>query len=128
MEYLQREYDGRRTEFRLVVESNGHCYIQVADEESETFDFDLPKPSEPTIAVEPVLCAADLKAELVAHLKTKHIYDITALWGEAKTYYRNQLREMGGSYASWGNSISVRLNNPINNTPIKFDVELDEVR
>lgn len=61
-------------------------------------------------------------------LKKKHIYDITALWGEAKTYYRNQLREMGGSYASWGNSISVRLNNPINNTPIKFDVELDEVR
>ena len=74
-----------------------------------------------------VLCAADLKAELVAHLKTKHIDDIASLWGNAKSYYNAQLREMGGSYASWGKSISVRLNNPINTPPIRFSVALDEV-
>ena len=75
-----------------------------------------------------VLCAADLKEELVNYLKTKGIDDITSLWGYSKDFYNKQLREMGGSYASWGKSISVRLNNPINNTPIRFDVALDEVR
>ena len=30
------------TEFRLVVNSNGHCYAHVLGRSSETYDFDLP--------------------------------------------------------------------------------------
>lgn len=30
------------TEFRLVVNDNGHCYSHVLDRNSETYDFDLP--------------------------------------------------------------------------------------
>lgn len=42
IEYLQRESEYKYTEFRLVVNDNGHCLIHVMNRDSETFDFDLP--------------------------------------------------------------------------------------
>ncbi len=72
----------------------------------------------------PLLCAVNLKEELIRYLKTKHISDVHNLWGETKSYYKNRLIEMGGSYASFGNHISVKLS--INGNTYSFNVSLSE--
>jgi hypothetical protein len=72
-----------------------------------------------------LLCAVNLKDELVTYLKKTHISDVHGLWGQTKSYYKNKLIEMGGSYASWGDKISVKVN--INGNIYSFDVFLSEL-
>jgi len=67
----------------------------------------------------------DLKNELLKHLKTTHIEDVHSLWAQAKTYYQNKLIVMGGSYASWGEKITVKLS--IDDNRFSFDVSLTEL-
>lgn len=40
-DYLRKEAKDQHTEFRLVVQSNGDCYIHVLGKDSATFDFKL---------------------------------------------------------------------------------------
>jgi hypothetical protein len=72
-----------------------------------------------------LLCAVNLKDELVKHLKTTYISDVHDLWDQTKSYYKNKLIEMGGSYASWGDKISVKVN--IDENRYSFDVFLNEL-
>ena len=67
-----------------------------------------------------------MKTDLINYLKTKHIYDVYSLWGEAKTYYKDKCIEMGGSYASWSKDISVTLN--ICGKLERFKVSIDECK
>lgn len=67
-----------------------------------------------------------MKEELIRHLKTKRTNDVCALWGEAKSYYKNKLIEMGGGYASRGKDISVTLN--VNGQLERFKVSVDECK
>lgn len=41
IDYLIRESEFKNTEFRLVVQDGGDCYIHVMNRDSETFDFSL---------------------------------------------------------------------------------------
>ena len=72
-----------------------------------------------------LLCAVNFKGQLVEHLKTTHISDVHDLWGQTKSYYRNKLIEMGGSYASWGDKISVKI--IVDGNRYSFDVFWSEL-
>lgn len=65
-----------------------------------------------------------MKNELIKHLQTKRTDDVSALWSEAKFYYKNKLVEMGGGYASLGKEINVTLN--VNGELERFKVSIDE--
>ena len=67
------------------------------------------------------------KKKLVKYLKTRtnFITDVHSLWSETKEYYKSQLIEMGGCYASFGNDITVSLN--YHNIGFKFKVTLEEI-
>lgn len=64
-----------------------------------------------------------MKEELIKYLKTKDINHIDRLWSETKHYYNSRSVIMGGSYASFGADISVRLKNDV-----RFTVSLEEVK
>ena len=67
------------------------------------------------------------KSELLSHLLQKRISNIIDLWGEAKSFYRDRLIEMGGSYAyPGGDHISVWLE--IDDEMIRFKIYLSEVK
>jgi hypothetical protein len=66
------------------------------------------------------------KEMLLKHLKGKRVNDVVDLWAETKNYYYNKGMEMGGSYASFGDDISVRLYR--NNQKITFKITMDELR
>jgi hypothetical protein len=68
----------------------------------------------------------EMKEELIKHLQTKRIDGVCTLWGEAKSYYKNKLIEMGGGYASCGKDISVTLN--VNGVLERFKVSIDECK
>lgn len=65
-----------------------------------------------------------MKDKLVKHLKTKCVFDVNSLWGETKSYYRNNSIQMGGSYSSSGNNINVILS--VEGELKRFKVEVDE--
>ena len=67
-----------------------------------------------------------MKNELIKYLQTKRTDDVYALWGEAKSYYKSKLIEMGGGYASWGKDISVTLN--VNGELERFKVSIEECK
>jgi len=68
----------------------------------------------------------NVREELISHLKTRYINnDINRLWGETKSWFKDRLIEMGGSYASFGKDISVRA--ILNKKEIEFKVSLKEV-
>ena len=67
-----------------------------------------------------------IQQELIAHLKRQHINTVDALWDETKSYFRNRLINIGGSYASWSNSISVHMK--VDETKIRFDVSLEDLK
>lgn len=72
-----------------------------------------------------LLCAVNFKEQLVEHLKKTHITDVHDLWSQTKSYYRNKLIEMGGSYASWSDKISVKI--IVNDNRYSFDVFLSDL-
>lgn len=68
----------------------------------------------------------NLELYLRSHLKTKHINnDIEKLWGETRSWFKNNMIEFGGGYASEGKDISIRTH--INNENISFKIKLMEV-
>ena len=67
-----------------------------------------------------------MKEKLIKHLKTKSTKNIHALWSEAKSYYKDRLIEMGGGYASIGDSINVVLN--IDGELERFKVSIEECK
>ena len=69
----------------------------------------------------------NVKQTLIEHLKDCYIdNDIDKLWGETKSWFKSKLIEMGGSYASFGKEITVRVK--INDDIITFKVSLKEVQ
>jgi hypothetical protein len=96
--------------YRMSVES----YLKRLDEAYKAYlQFTLP--------------VAELHKEvLLKHLKGKRVNDVVDLWAEAKNYYHNKGMEMGGSYASFGDDITVKLYH--NNQKITFKITIDELR
>jgi hypothetical protein len=65
------------------------------------------------------------KEVLLKHLKTKKINDASDLWASAKEYYFHKGISMGGSYASFGDDISVKIYDE--NQIISFKIKIDEL-
>ena len=65
-----------------------------------------------------------MKEELIEYLKTKDITTVLELWGHAKTYYKDKRIGMGGSYASFGDDISITLST--DKALTRFKVRLED--
>lgn len=68
----------------------------------------------------------ELKQQMVAHLKMRSNYDISMLWGESKYWAKKKGYEMGGSYSSVGDHISVHL--IVNKNHHRFNITLEEIK
>lgn len=69
---------------------------------------------------------SSFKPAMLAYLQKQGITEISELWGYAKTYAKNTCFEMGGSYASFGDHISVILLK--DGIQERFKVSLEEVK
>ena len=70
----------------------------------------------------------NIKQSLVSYLLSKDITSVVELWNNCKEYFDSQLikMEMGGSYSSDGNDVSIHLF--IDGEHIRFKVTIDEVK
>jgi hypothetical protein len=65
------------------------------------------------------------KEVLLKHLKGKRVNNVVDLWASVKDYYNNKGISMGGSYASFGDEISVKIYDE--NQTISFKITIDEL-
>lgn len=87
----------------------------------------LKNTTETPMTADPLLGAANIKAGLVNYLSNCNIDNIHDLWALSKAYFRKDpFIDMGGSYASFGDYISVHLLK--DGESIRFKVSMSEVR
>ncbi len=73
-----------------------------------------------------VIAEKSFKPAMLVHLQKQGITEISELWGYAKTYAKQNCYEMGGSYASFGDEISVILVK--DDIREEFKISLEEVK